>query len=213
MAEISENKHAEEQLLLAQDEALAAIGEVYYRGIGIKRDFHQAFRFYRKAADLGNASALRRLANCYETGRGTDRDLEAALVCYEDASERGDALATLKLGDFYRNGFSSLVTKDIYKATDYYLAALQQAKKNMDVWGAPDVYLRVADCLLNGIGIKKDIETAYDFYNAAANLFLERLDSGDSESEELLEQAEQGAETCAKLLGYRQEVSSEGFEA
>ena len=39
MAEISENKHAEEQLLLAQDEALAAIGEVYYRGIGIKRDF------------------------------------------------------------------------------------------------------------------------------------------------------------------------------
>ena len=213
MADMTSVKTNEEQIQVAQDEALAAIGEVYYRGIGTKRDFKQAFRFYRKAADLGNVSAMRRLANCYEQGRGTKRDMEAALVCYEDASERGDALATLKLGDFYKNGLSSLVTKDIYKATDYYFAALRQAKHNMDAWGAPDIYLRVADCLVNGIGVRKDIETAYDFYNAAANLFLERLDSGDSESEELLEQAEQGVETCGKLLGYASEVSAEGFEA
>lgn len=206
-------KTDDEQISIAQDEALAAIGEVYYRGIGTKRDFKQAFRYYRKAADLGNVSALRRLALCYENGYGTKPDIEAALVCYEDASERGDAMATVKLGDFYKNGLSSLITRDIHKAADYYFAALQQAKHNMDAWNAPDIYLRVADCLFSGTGCRKDVETAYDFYNAAANLFLERLDSGDTESEELLEQAEQGADECGRILGYKQEVSPEGFEA
>ncbi len=202
-----------EKIQFKQDETLVAIGEVYYRGIGRSRDFNQAFRYYRKAADMGNVSALRRLGTCYERGQGTARDLEAALVCYEDASDRGDALATLKLGDFYKDGLKSLITKDIHKAASYYFAALQQAKHNMDIWGAPDIYLRVADCMLNGVGMNKDVETAYDFYNAAANLYIDRLDSGDSESEELLERAEQGAEICSKILGYKQEVSPEGFEA
>lgn len=203
----------EDTASLKQDEALAALGEVYYRGIGIHRDFKQAFRFYRKAADLGNASALRRLGSCYEQGCGTAKDIEAALVCYEDASDKGDALATMKLGDFYMDGMNPLVTKDINRAANYYFTALQQAKYSRDMWSAPDVYLRVANCLLNGIGIKKDVETAYDFYTAAANLYLERLDSGDNDSEELLEQADQGAETCSKLLGYTEELSPEGFEA
>ncbi|MBQ9329317.1 MAG: sel1 repeat family protein [Solobacterium sp.] len=196
-----------------EDEALAAVGELYYRGIGIEKDFEQAFRYYRKAADMGNASALRRLASCYEQGLGTTPDMEAALLCYEDASEKGDALATLRLGDYYRNGLNPLITKDMLKATDYYLAALQQAKYNMDVWGAPDIYLRVGDCLLNGIGIQKDVEAAYNFYSAAANLYLERIDSGDGESEALLEEADQGMEKCNELLGYVEEISPEGFEA
>ena len=213
MKETATQKTEDEQNRIAQDEALAAIGEVYYRGIGTKRDFNQAFRYYRKAADLGNVSALRRLAFCYENGYGTTPDIEAALVCYEDASERGDALATLKLGDFYKEGLSSLITKDLRKATDYYFAALRQARHNLDAWNAPEIYLRIADCLYGGIGVKQDVETAYDFYNAAANLFLERLDSGDTESEELLEQAEQGADACGRILGYKQEVSPEGFEA
>lgn len=196
------------------DEALATIGEAYYRGFGMKRDFNQAFRFYRKAADLGNIAALRRMGFCYELGHGTKRDLEAALTCYETASEKGDAMATLKIGDFYRDGLKKLITIDRAKATDYYLAALQQAKRNYDVWSAADIYLRVGDVLFKGIGIERDVEAAYDFYTAAADLFMERIDSGDSESEELLEEAEQGIQACNEELGYdEEEISPEGFEA
>lgn len=195
------------------DEAFATIGEAYYRGLGIKRDFNQAFRFYQKAANMGNVPALRRLGSCYELGHGVKRDMEAALTCYETASEKGDAFATLKLGDFYRDGLNLYITRDRKKATDYYLAALQQAKQNFDVWNAPEIYLRVGDALRNGLGIERDVESAYDFYVAAANLFLERIDSGDADSEPLLEEAEQGADACGKELGYNDEVSPEGFEA
>ena len=202
------------EIQMKDDEALATIGEAYYRGIGgIKRDFKQAFRFYQKAANLGNVPALRRLGSCYELGRGTGRDMEAALTCYETASEKGDAFATLKLGDFYRDGLKMLVTCDRLKAADYYFAALQQAKQNFDVWNAPEVYLRVGECLYNGTGTERDVEAAYEFYVAAADLFLERLDSGDTESEELLEEADQGAVLCEKELGIKEEISPEGFEA
>lgn len=197
------------------DEAFATIGEAYYRGLLMNRDFNEAFRFFRKAADMGNIPALRRLGACYELGHGTTRDLEAALTCYETASEKGDAFATLRLGDFYRDGLKALITKDRIKASNYYFAALQQAKFNYDVWNAPDVYLRVADCMFNGIGTERDVETAYEFYTAAANLFLERIDSGDTECEELLEQAELGMEVCSKELGIEddEELSPDGFEA
>ena len=208
-----DEKDKNSEYTVYEDEAFATIGEAYYRGLGIKRDFNEAFRFYQKAANMGNVPALRRLGFCYELGHGTKRNLEAALTCYETASEKGDAMATLKLGDFYRDGLKKLIISDRQKAANYYLAALQQAKQNYDVWNAAEIYLRVGDCLRTGIGIDRDIEAAYDFYMAAVNLFLERIDSGDTESEDLLEEAELGAEICAKELGYDSTVTSEGFEA
>ena len=196
-----------------EDEAFATIGEAYYRGFGIKRDFNRAFLFYQKAANLGNIPALRRLGACYELGHGTKRDIEAALTCYETASEKGDAFATLKLGDFYRDGLKTYITCDRLKATNYYLAALQQAKQNYDVWNAPDIYLRVGDALRTGVGVERDVEAAYEFYVAAVNLYMERIDSGDSDCEPLLEQAEEGASICGEELGIDDEISPEGFEA
>lgn len=204
------NEKQDNRILFSDDEAFATIGEAYYRGFGIKRDFNEAFRFYRKAANLGNAAALRRLGDCFVLGRGTKVDLEAALSCYESASEKGDACATRTIGDFYRDGFSAFITKDNKKATDLYLTALQQAKKNYDTWSAADIYLRIADCMLNGIGIEKDVEGAYDFYEAAANLFADRMDSGDEEAEELLEKADVGMKKCNEILGY-DEVPADGY--
>ncbi len=197
----------------SDDEAFATIGEAYYRGFGMMRNYDEAFRFYRKAAAMGNPAAMRRLGDCFLLGRGTKPDAETALSWYENASEKGDASATLRIGDFYRDGFNALITKDNQKATDLYLTALQQAKKNYDVWNAPDIYLRIGDCMREGIGIEKDIEGAYDFYEAAANLFAERMDSGDSESEELLEKADQGMKTCSEMLGVTEELSNEPFDA
>ena len=198
---------------LSDDEALVTIGEAYYRGLGIRRNYDEAFRFYRKAAAMGNPAAMRRLGDCFLLGRGTKADMTAALEWYENASDKGDASATLKIGDFYRDGFNALITKDNKKATDLYLTALRQAKSSYDYWNAPDIYLRIGDCMREGIGIEKDVEAAYDFYEAAADLYSERLDSGDFESEELLERADLGMKACNELLGYEEEPASGMFDA
>ena len=170
------------------DEALATIGEAYYRGLGVKVNYSEAFRYYKKAAEMGNIPALRRMGSCYE-----------------DASARGDVTATYKVGDFYWNGVQSLLQKDVQKAADYYIEAFQLLQAANDVWNAPDVYLRIADCLYNGIGTDVDYRNAYDFYCSATDGFMDRMDAGDMECEDLLERAEKGEELCRTKLGLKED--------
>ncbi|MCI2155119.1 MAG: sel1 repeat family protein [Solobacterium sp.] len=187
------------------DEALATIGEAYYRGLGVKVNYSEAFRYYKKAAEMGNIPALRRMGSCYELGRGVKKNMAEALSCYEDASARGDVTATYKVGDFYWNGVQSLLQKDVQKAADYYIEAFQLLQAANDVWNAPDVYLRIADCLYNGIGTDVDYRNAYDFYCSATDGFMDRMDAGDMECEDLLERAEKGEELCRTKLGLKED--------
>ena len=87
-----------EEVKQNEDETLTAIGEAFYRGIGVKVDYKEAFQYFQKAASMGNVRAKTCLGRCYELGRGTKRSYETALDCYEDASAQGNILATLKIG-------------------------------------------------------------------------------------------------------------------
>ncbi|MBP3891172.1 MAG: sel1 repeat family protein [Solobacterium sp.] len=184
-------------------EALLSIGEVYYRGIGVNKDYDQAFKFFQKAANMGHPNALCKLGNCYSLGHGTSRNLDRAFTCYEDASDEGDIEATWKLGDFYWNGTSRLIQKDVTRACDYYLDALTLTEDAQDPWNAPEVYLRVANCLKDGAGITRDVRNAYLFYRSAIDGFLDRIDSGDTSCEMALEEAEDGALACQKILNQK----------
>lgn len=185
---------------LKEQQTLASIGEAYYRGIGMAVNYKEAFRYFKKAADLGNIPATYMLGTCYELGRGTNRNMEAALDCYENASEQGNVSATLKLGDFYRNGVHELIPMDIERAADCYVHALDLAQKWNDAWDAPDIYLRLADSLFDGTGFEKDIMTAYHYYCMAEDGYLDRIDAGDAEADAGLDKAEAGSAKCRKLL-------------
>lgn len=184
-------------------EALLSIGEVYYRGIGVKQDYQQAFKFYQKAAKMGSPNALCKLGNCYSLGHGTKKNIDTAFNCYEDASDEGDIEATWKLGDFYWYGKSHYIQKDVTRACDYYLDALTMTEDMQDQWNAPEVYLRVANCLKDGAGIPRDIKNAYLFYRSAVEGYLNRIDAGDTSCEDALEEAEDGAAFCQKLLNQK----------
>ena len=49
---------------------------------------------------------------------------------------------------------------------------------SIDLCGA-DVYIRMADCLFEGIGTARDLRGALCFYQTAERLFYDRLLSGD----------------------------------
>lgn len=198
---------------ISDDAALTGIGEAYYNGIGMPVDYKKAFSYYSKAARLGNANALSRLGNCYEYGYGTKKNPVEALNCYEDAAAKGEIRAACKLGDYYRYGTAHLVQKDQIQAAEYYTKALKMAQDYGDLWNVPDVYLRMADCLISGIGMEKDIRAAYDFYCSAADGFLDRIDSGDRYSSKDLDLAEKGISRCEKLLGIKNQDSGEDTEA
>ena len=190
-----------EKTVLSDDQALTGLAEAYYRGIGMPKNYNQAFRLYSKAASLGNAAALGRLGVCYEKGQGTAKNIAEAMTCYEDTAEKGDVSAMWHLGDFYWNGVAGLVQKDLKTAANYYFDALIAAEQNSDSWNAADVFLRVADCLYKGIGTERNLKAAYDLYGNAADAYFDRIEGGDLESEELLERAESCEDACRKVLG------------
>lgn len=46
----------------------------YYRGNGTTKNLTQAVVWYQRAAEQGDAEAMRHLARCYENGEGVEKD-------------------------------------------------------------------------------------------------------------------------------------------
>jgi TPR repeat protein len=66
------------------------LGKVYFEGLrGVKRDSKEAAKWYRLAADQGNASAQFSLGLMYEYGRGVKQSDEEAVKWYRLAIAQG----------------------------------------------------------------------------------------------------------------------------
>lgn len=54
------------------------LGTFYDQGIGVKKSYAEAARWYRKAAEQGEVAAQYNLAIMYDTGEGVERDIVQA---------------------------------------------------------------------------------------------------------------------------------------
>ena len=79
---------------------------MYENGWGVQKDFVEAVKWYRKAADQGNAAGQRRLGNVYVSGRGVPEDFVEAMKWYRKAADQNDAGAQSMLGLRYEEGLS-----------------------------------------------------------------------------------------------------------
>lgn len=59
-------------------------------GVGVPKDKAEAVKWYRKAADQGNADAQYYLGMMYELGSGVAIDLPEALKWYRQAAQLGN---------------------------------------------------------------------------------------------------------------------------
>ena len=84
----------------------------------------EAAKWYRLAAEQGDARGQYKLGVMYDNGEGLAKDVGEALKWYRLAAEQGDACAQYSLGWMYENGDG--VDKDLAEALKWYrLAALQ----------------------------------------------------------------------------------------
>ena len=67
--------------------------------LGIEKDFEEAVKWYRKAAEQGFDIAQDSLGNCYYLGHGVDEDYVKAVKWYRKAAEQGLCTAQDSLGD------------------------------------------------------------------------------------------------------------------
>ncbi|MDR2869833.1 MAG: DUF1266 domain-containing protein [Deferribacteraceae bacterium] len=99
-----------------------------YDGKSIDSDYTEAAKWYRKAAELGNAKAQCDLGYCYDTGKGVPQDLVEAVEWYRKSAEQGDVTAQCNIGNCYQNGRG--VAKDLKLAEEWYIKAVEQGDED-----------------------------------------------------------------------------------
>ena len=77
---------------------------MYDKGQGVPQDYAEAVKWYRKAADQGNAPAQSNLGLMYDKGQGVPQDYAEAVKWFRKAAEQGDAPAQSNLGWMYEEG-------------------------------------------------------------------------------------------------------------
>ena len=70
----------------------------------VQKDFKEAVRWYRKAAEQGDAGAQNNLGNYIADGRGVAQDHKVAVEWFRKAADQQDPHAQNNLGFVYKKG-------------------------------------------------------------------------------------------------------------
>jgi TPR repeat protein len=87
---------------------------MYAKGRGVPKDYAEAVKWYRKAAERGDAEAQRYLGSAYYTGSGVQKDDAEAMKWWRKSAEQGMAEAQYILGTQYVVG--EVVPQDYVQA-------------------------------------------------------------------------------------------------
>lgn len=106
-SESREGQIREEMKLAAEagdSHAQFRFGFIYLEGLGVPRDYKQAFFWFSMAAEQGDTSAQANLGWLYENGSGVPQNDAEAIRWYRLAAINGDPYAQLSLGQMYSRG-------------------------------------------------------------------------------------------------------------
>ena len=88
-----------------------SLGGMYYLGHGVTQNYTEALKWYRKAADQGNADAQAMVGAFYYLGKGVPKDAAEAHKWYRKAADQGDAMGLAQVGLMYL-GAGDVVPED-----------------------------------------------------------------------------------------------------
>jgi len=81
-----------------------SLGLAYYYGKGVLKDYAEAVKWIRKAAEQGHAHAQYSLGYAYDKGKGVLKDYAEAVKWFRRAAEQGNVGAQYTLGNAYLSG-------------------------------------------------------------------------------------------------------------
>lgn len=137
----------------------AQLGQAYFMGIGISKDYGEAYKWYQKAADQGNIKGLKGAGRCLFEGLGCEQDIPKAQEYFRIAINAGQTEVLLALGNYYWEG--KFVAKDDKKAFGYYKRGAEK--------GEEECQYMLARMFLLGEGTDENLGQAIIWYEKAAN--------------------------------------------
>ena len=90
--------------LLGDAVAQFSLGLMYATGNGVPRDYQEAIKWYRLAAEQGYSGGQYNLGLMYYQGKGVAQDYQEAVKWVRFAAEQGEATSQLNLGVMYDKG-------------------------------------------------------------------------------------------------------------
>lgn len=140
-------------------DAYFILGEMYYKGMGVKQDYTDAAKWYHKAADRGYADAQFILGSIYEEGKGVKQDYADAAKWYHKAADQGFSVAQFVLGEMYYKGMG--VKQGYTDAVKWYHKAAEQ--------GDLLAQFALGEMYSNGKGVRQDDAQAVEWYRKSAD--------------------------------------------
>jgi tetratricopeptide (TPR) repeat protein len=135
-----------------------AVGEVVLqkgREAFERKDYAEAIRWYREAADQGNAQAQSNIGWLYENGLGVAQDYVEAGRWYGKAADQGNASSQNNVGRLFQQGHE-------------YAEAMRWYRKAADQ-GNVVAQINVGSLYQNGWGVARDYVEAMGWYRKAAD--------------------------------------------
>lgn len=74
--------------------------------VGLKKKFHETFRFYPKARDMYNPFATAKLSPCYLFGKCVEKNCNRAFHLIQAASELKEPASLKILADYFLHGIA-----------------------------------------------------------------------------------------------------------
>ncbi|WP_133166959.1 tetratricopeptide repeat protein [Solimicrobium silvestre] len=162
-----------ESALSGNVKAQVILGMLYQYGRGLDMDYSKAISWYQKAANQGEVSAQDKLGSMYENGQGVAQDYKQAAFLYRKAADLGFADAQFHLGILYAIGGG--VEQSYQQALAWYTKAagvvipLPPGAYNHKISLTPEAAAYNIGVLYEyGLGVKKDLGKAGDWYARAA---------------------------------------------
>jgi TPR repeat protein len=146
--------------------ALAALGDLYFRGLGVEQKQELAFELFQKAASAGHPGAMFQLGYAYLQGAGVERNLDLARQWLEQGADQGNPVAMGYIARSYRTPYTD--TPEPEKALEWYEKA--QAA------GSSDALVAMGYMYQNG-------ETGQPDPAQAAQLYQQAADAGSSHAQ------------------------------
>ena len=138
-----------------------SIGNLHFTGRNGKGiNYTEAVKWFRKAAEMGDASGQWHLGICYSNGFGVTKDESEGVKWYRKSAEQGFVHAQYCMGNAYYHAWG--VTKDYVEAVKWYSKAAEQGD-------APSQY-GLALCYYYGEGVEKNPDEAKSLLHKADSL-------------------------------------------
>ncbi|CAO4840986.1 MAG: hypothetical protein CNLJKLNK_01048 [Holosporales bacterium] len=141
-------------------EAAYTLGDIYFYGKGIKKNYQRAFKYFSIAAGFNDSRSLNKLGLMYYYGNGVEKNDAKALNNFKKAAAFGSKMGFSNVALCYLHGNG--VSQNIQKAINIYQELTNQ--------GYEDAPFHLAMIYMNGKYVEKDMQKAYDFMKQALDM-------------------------------------------